>query len=175
MTMKVILADDHALFREGLRLLLQRLGDDVSILEAGSHDAVLKLLEENPDAHLAMVDLHMPGRKNDLSGLTEVLEHAQTIPVVVLSGSENMDEIHQTIKAGAMGFIPKHESAEVMLCAVQLVLSGSVYVPPMLMSRVSGERQPHTKLTTKQLEVLQQLCQGHSNKEIGRLMNFARA
>jgi DNA-binding NarL/FixJ family response regulator len=173
MPMKVILADDHALFREGLRLLLQRLDKDVFILEADNHDAVLKLLAENPDAHLALVDLHMPGRSDDLSALAEVLKHAMTIPVVVLSGSENMDEVHQTINAGAMGFIPKYEHSDVLLCALQLVLSGGVYVPPMLVSRAKGDSRPQVRLTAKQFEVLQQLCKGYSNKEIGRNMHLS--
>jgi DNA-binding NarL/FixJ family response regulator len=173
--MKVILADDHAMFREGLRLLLLLLGDDVTVLEADCHNAALKLLAENPDTDLALIDLHMPGREDDLSGLTEVLDHAITIPVVVLSGSEDMDEIHQVIKAGAMGFIPKHERAEVMLCALRLVLSGGVYVPPLLMARTTSDFRHQTKLSAKQFEVLQQLCKGYSNKEIGRIMNLSEA
>lgn len=172
--MKVILADDHALFREGMRHLLLRLDDDVAVLEADCHGAALKLLADNPDADLALVDLHMPGRE-DLSGLAELLGHAQTVPVVVLSGSENLDEIHRVIKAGAMGFIPKHEHAEVMLCALHLVLSGGVYVPPMLMSSSSGSHAHQTKLTPKQIEVLQQLSKGYSNKEIGKNMNVSEA
>jgi DNA-binding NarL/FixJ family response regulator len=173
--MKIILADDHALFREGLRHLLLRLNHDVTVLEADCHDAALKLLAENPDADLALVDLHMPGRADDLSGLAEVLNHARTVPVVVLSGSENLEEIHQVINAGAMGFIPKHEHADVMLCALQLVLSGSVYVPPLLMSYTTGGQPHQTKLTPKQIEVLQQLCKGYSNKEIGKIMNVSEA
>ena len=173
--MKVILADDHALFREGMQHLLLRLDEDVSVLEADCHDAALKLLSENPDTDLALVDLHMPGRADDLSGLAEVLDHAQTVPVVVLSGSEDLDEIHQVIKAGAMGFIPKHEHADVMLCALHLVLSGSVYVPPIYLTPTTGNRQHQTHLTPKQIEVLQQLCKGYSNKEIGRLMNLTEA
>ena len=173
--MKVILADDHALFREGLRHLLLRLDDDVSILEADCHDAALKLLTDNPDADLALVDLHMPGRADDLSGLAEVLDHARTIPVVVLSASVNLDEIHQVIKAGAMGFVPKHEHADVMLCALHLVLSGSVYVPPMLLPSMTGKQPHQTKLTPKQIEVLQQMCKGYSNKEIGKMMNLTES
>ncbi len=173
--MKVILADDHALFREGMRLLLLRLDDNVSVLEAGCHDAALKLLADNPDADLALVDLHMPGRMDDLSGLAEVLDHARTIPVVVLSASENLDEIHRAIKAGAMGFIPKHEHADVMLCALHLVLSGSVYVPPLLMSTMAVSPPHQAKLTPKQIEVLQQMCMGYSNKEIGKRMNLTES
>jgi DNA-binding NarL/FixJ family response regulator len=74
-----------------------------------------------------------------------------------------------------MGFIPKHEHADVMLCALQLVLSGSVYVPPLLMSYTTGGQPHQTKLTPKQIEVLQQLCKGFSNKEIGKIMNVSEA
>ena len=173
--MKVILADDHALFREGMQHLLLRLDEDVSVLEADCHDAALQLLADNPDADLALVDLHMPGRADDLSGLAELLDHAQTIPVVVLSGSENLDEIHQVIKAGAMGFIPKHEHADVMLCALHLVLSGSVYIPPLFMSSPVGDRTHQSKLTPKQVEVLRQLSNGYSNKEIGSILKVSEA
>jgi DNA-binding NarL/FixJ family response regulator len=172
-SMNVILADDHALFREGMRHLLLRLDDEVSILEADSHDAALKLLAENPDADLALIDLHMPGRKDDLSGLAEIIERAKVIPVVVLSGTENMDDIHQAIKAGAMGFIPKHEHAEVMLCALNLVLSGGVYIPPLLMSPATGDRQARSCLTARQIEVLRLMCKGYQNKEIGKLLKLS--
>ena len=172
--MKIIVADDHALFREGIRHLLLRLDDNVSILEADCHDLALHLLKYNPDANLALIDLHMPGRE-DISGLTEVLDLAQTIPVVVLSGSEELDEIHQVIQAGVMGYIPKHEHAEVMLCALRLVLSGGVYVPPLYLSSTKSEPPFKNRLTPRQIEVLQQLYKGYSNKEIGKLMNLSEA
>ncbi len=173
--MKIILADDHALFRAGLKQLLTRLGDDVSVLEANTHDAVLKLLAENQDADLALIDLHMPGQEYH-PGLIEVLDKAETIPVVVLSGTENYEEIQQVINAGAMGFIPKQEHAEVMLCALQLVLSGGVYLPPKLMSyATSKNQQPKSNLTTRQLDVLKRLSLGYSNKEIGSLLNLSDA
>lgn len=172
--MKIIVADDHALFREGIRHLLLRLAEDVFILEAACHDAVLQLLKDNPDAHLALIDLHMPG-KEDISGLIELLDHAQTIPVVVLSGSEELDTIHRVIKSGVMGYIPKHEHAEVILCALQLVLSGGIYIPPLYLSSTKANRKILNRLTSRQTEVLQQLRKGHSNKEIGRLMNLSEA
>jgi len=172
--MKIIVADDHTLFREGVRHLLMRLDDDVSVLEADCHDAALHLLKDNPDTNLALVDLHMPGRE-DMSGLTELLDNAQTIPVVVLSGSEELETINRVIKAGVMGFIPKHEHAEVMLCALRLVLSGGVYVPPLYLSSTIADRQIQKRLTPRQIEVLQQLRKGLSNKEIGHLMHLSEA
>ncbi|MGC2166065.1 MAG: response regulator transcription factor [Gallionella sp.] len=173
--LKIILADDHALFRAGMKHHLKRLGEEISIFEADSHDATLRLLAEHPDADLALVDLHMPGRADDLSGLTDLLDQTETVPVVVLSGSENFGEVHQVIKAGAMGFIPKHEHVDVMLCALQLVLSGSVYIPPLLMSSQSSGRTDAPRLTPKQFMVLQQLCKGCSNKEIGLNMHLSEA
>ncbi|MGC2166936.1 MAG: response regulator transcription factor [Gallionella sp.] len=173
--MKVILADDHALFREGMQYLLMRLSQDISILQANSHDSAVKLLLENPDSDLALVDLHMPGRESSLSGLTELLVAAKTIPVVVLSGSESLYEIHQVITAGAKGFIPKQEHSDVMLCALQLVLTGSVYVPPLMLKGNSNEQNHLGALTPKQLQVLQQLCKGHSNKVIAKTMHVTEA
>ena len=172
--MKIIIADDHALLREGIRHLLMRLDVNVSILEADCHDAALQLLNDNPDASLALIDLHMPG-KEDMSGLSELLNHAQTIPVVVLSGSEEIDTIHHVIKAGVMGYIPKHENAEVMLCALRLVLSGGIYVPPLYLSSTNTDDQIKFRLTPRQTEVLQNMCNGLSNKEIGQLMNLSEA
>jgi DNA-binding NarL/FixJ family response regulator len=171
--MKILLADDHTLFRSGVKHLLLRLDDDVCVLEANRHEALLQLLAENTDADLALVDLNMPGRKDSLAGLIEVLDHAQTIPVVVMSGTENLDEIHQVIKAGAMGFIPKNESAEVVLCALQLVLNGGVYLPHQFMSPATGQRQNQTILTSRQIEVLQKMFKGYSNKEIGSQLNLS--
>lgn len=171
--MKIILADDHALFRKGMQLMLANLSSEVSVLEADCHDALLKLLAENPDADLALVDLHMPGRANDLDGLAEALSHAQTVPVVVLSASDRPEDMQQAIHAGAMGFIPKYERANVMLCALQLVLNGGVYIPPALMAPPAGHMQP--RLTPKQLEVLEKMGKGYSNKEIGRSMNVSEA
>jgi DNA-binding NarL/FixJ family response regulator len=171
--MKIILADDHALFRKGMQLMLAALSDQTSVLEADCHDALLELLAANPDADLALVDLHMPGRANDLDGLAEVLSHAQTVPVVVLSASDRPEDMQQAIKAGAMGFIPKYERADVMLCALQLVLNGGVYIPPALMAHPAGHAQ--ARLTPKQLEVLEKMCKGYSNKEISRSLNISEA
>jgi two-component system nitrate/nitrite response regulator NarL len=172
--MKIIVADDHALFREGMRHLLMRLDDNVSVLEANCHDVALRLMIENPDADLALVDLHMPG-KDDLSGLAELLNRSQTIPIVVLSGSEELETIHRVIKAGAMGYLPKHENAEVLLCALRLVLNGGIYVPPLYVTSTSAVFQAQNRLTPRQTEVLRNMCSGLSNKEIGKVMNLSES
>ena len=175
-TMKILIADDHVLFREGLRQLLRQLSDTVVVFDAADHDELLRLAAEHADADLALVDLNMPG-KAPLAGLAAMLAQSPTIPIVVLSASEDLDEVRRTLDAGAMGFIPKSETANVILSALRLVLAGGIYVPPMLMQKSSGLHGQHNDagLTPRQREVLQCLIMGKSNKEIGRDMSLSEA
>lgn len=170
--MKIIVADDHVLFREGLRHILKQLGDDVVIVEAGDHTTALSLATQHPDADVILLDLDMPGRE-PLAALNDLIAQSSTTPVIVLSASEDMREVRSALDAGAMGFIPKHESARVMLSAIQLVLSGGIYIPPMLMKKNSPSTD--AALTPRQLDVLMCLIQGKSNKEIGRELGLSEA
>ena len=174
--MKILIADDHVLFREGLRQLLRQLDTQVTIFDAVDHDEILRLAAQHPDADLALLDLDMPG-KVPLAALAAILAQSPTIPIVVLSASEDLAEVRRTLDAGAMGFIPKSETASVILSALRLVLSGGVYVPPMLMQRGSaaGAGDNEAGLTPRQREVLQFLMGGKSNKEIGREMSLSEA
>jgi DNA-binding NarL/FixJ family response regulator len=174
--MKILIADDHALFREGLRHILMQLDRDVTVLEAANHDATAKLLAQHQDADLALVDLNMPGREGT-EALSELLAGSPTVPVVVLSASEHRRDMRRALDAGAMGFIPKSETAHVMLSAVRLVLSGGVYIPPAL---VKGEMSAAPdggagELTPRQRDVLERLIQGKPNKEIGRELGLSEA
>lgn len=174
--MKILIADDHVLFREGLRQLLQQLGSEVTVIDAVDHDGILRLAAQHADADLALLDLNMPG-KAPLVALAAILAQSPTIPIVVLSASEDLDEVRRTLDAGAMGFIPKSETANVILSAVRLVLSGGIYVPPMLMQKNSGlgVYNNEAEFTPRQREVLQRLIMGKSNKEIGREMSLSEA
>ncbi len=174
--MKILIADDHVLFREGLRQLLQQLGEGVTVIDATDHEEMLRLAAQHADADLALVDLDMPG-KPPLAALAAMLAQSPTIPIVVLSASEDLHAVRRTLDAGAMGFIPKSETASVILSALRLVLSGGVYVPPMLMQRNPGlgTQSGGSGLTPRQLEVLERLTLGKSNKEIGRELNLSEA
>jgi DNA-binding NarL/FixJ family response regulator len=173
---KILIADDHVLFREGLQQLLRQLDPHVTIFDAVDHDEILRLAAQHPDADLALLDLDMPG-KVPLAALAAILAQSPTIPIVVLSASEDLAEVRRTLEAGAMGFIPKSETAGVILSALRLVLSGGVYVPPMLMQRGSAASVSENAagLTPRQREVLQRLIGGKSNKEIGREMSLSEA
>jgi DNA-binding NarL/FixJ family response regulator len=174
--MKILIADDHVLFREGLRQTLLQLGDDVTILEAADHDGILRLAAQHADADLALLDLNMPG-KAPLVALAAIVAQSPTIPIVVLSGTEDLGEVRGVLDAGAMGFIPKRETAKVIFSALRLVLSGGIYVPPMLLQTESarGVRRAEIGFTPRQREVLQRLVMGKSNKEIGREMSLSDA
>jgi DNA-binding NarL/FixJ family response regulator len=174
LSMKILIADDHTLFREGLRYLLAQLDAGATVFEAGNHDAAAALLSQHPDTDLALIDLHMPGR-NGPGALEALIRGASTVPIVVLSAEMDRREVRRALDAGAMGYIPKNESAQVMLGALRLVLSGGVYLPTVLLRTEDTSRPCATKvvMTTRQLDVLRELAQGKSNEAIGEELGLA--
>ncbi len=172
--MKIIVADDHALFREGLCHVLRQLAEDVTIVEAENHDRALALAAQHPDADVILLDLDMPGRE-PLPALEAMIAQSATTPVVVLSACEDVRQVRKVLDAGAMGFVPKHETARVMLSALRLVLEGGIYVPPMLMRKDQNFATSGAPLTPRQREVLERLIEGRSNKEIGHEMGLSES
>ncbi|HKW37635.1 MAG TPA: response regulator transcription factor [Burkholderiales bacterium] len=161
--MKILIADDHTLFREGMRHVLVRLADEVQIVEAGDCAQALKAVEDHADIALVLLDLHMPGR-DGFAALDTLSRRHPALPIVVLSGSESQAEMRRALDNGAMGFIPKSATAQVMLSALRLVLSGGVYVPPALVRSDAGARAP--ALTPRQIDVLSRVIEGKPNKII---------
>lgn len=173
--MKILLVDDHALFREGLSYVLQQLSDVVEIVEAGTFQDGLTRAAAETGLDLALLDLHMPGSEGPKS-VGYFHQCFPAIPVVVISGEEASANIEKVINYGAAGFICKSASSQVMLGALRLVLSGGVYVPPEILRHhpveVADKRNMHG-LTPRQLDVLEHLCGGMSNKTIAAAMNLA--
>jgi DNA-binding NarL/FixJ family response regulator len=183
MGMTILLADDHALFRDGMRYVLQQLADQVEILDAENFPAALKLANEHPKLDLALMDLNMPESDGALSVRAFHLKHP-TVPVVVVSGSEQRDDIEKVMEYGAMGFISKMTSGKVMLSALRMVLDGGIYLPPQLLQQTmagmeQGPKDKRTRrtnefgLTVRQVEVLRCLANGMSNKDIANEMDLA--
>lgn len=178
--MRILICDDHALFREGLRHVLVELGEAPEILEAADADGALALAEAHPDLAMVLLDLHMPGI-DGLETLALLGQRFPTLPVVMVSASEASDEIRATLDAGASGFIPKSSSGAVLRSAVQLVLSGGVYVPPVALTSSASEKPAisrglvtrYGKLTPRQLEVLRLLAKGLTNREICSVLSIA--
>jgi CheY-like chemotaxis protein len=130
--MKVLLVDDHALFREGVRLLLERLGDEFEILEAGDCAAALELAEKTPELGLVLLDLALPD-KPGFEALTIMRERYPGVPVVV-SGSEDRPSVIEAINRGAMGYIPKSSNSTLLMSALELVFAKGVYIPPSVLT-----------------------------------------
>lgn len=183
--MKILLVDDHALFREGLRYLLEQLSEEVAIMEAGNFFDGFELAKQHNDFDLALLDLNMPGSEGPKS-IGHFHHHYPQIPVVVISGEESRSQMEKVMNYGAMGFICKSSSASIMLSALNLVLSGGVYIPLQMLHHydVMAEKEPaitdrrrlHTNengLTRRQMQILKHLAAGLSNKEIAEITNLA--
>lgn len=171
--MKVLIADYHALLRDGLGILIKELANTVDATQCDCYAAVSDTFgRESVD--LALIDLNLPG----LSGLASIADLCRrfvNVPIVVMAASERWSDACAAIDAGARGYIPKSASSAIVLAALRLILSGGVYLPP-LMSHPSGPvvraavnshgSDPERKLTPRQMDVLRCLAHGKSNKEI---------
>ena len=171
--MKILLADDHTLFREGMRHVLTLLADDVEIVEAGNCAQALEAVADNGDVTLVLLDLHMPGR-DGFAALDTLSRRYPALPIVVLSGSEHHADMRRALDNGAMGFIPKSATAPVMLGALRLVLAGGVYVPPALL-QPGTNNAPALALTPRQIEVLTRVIEGKPNKIIAAELDLTEA
>jgi len=180
--MKILIADDHELFRDGLRHVLDQLGGSLTIVEASDFSQAVAAVEREPDIDIVLLDLAMPGMtwNEGLSKLKELLP--ETVPLIVLSASDDRRHVLQAVNMGAAGFIPKTSSSRVMLSALKLVLSGGVYLPPALLEQSASQgdglsplanENAVSFLTPRQREVLALLGQGKSNKEIARVLQLA--
>lgn len=156
------------MFREGVALILRDLGESVTTIETGDVEQTLKIVEAHNDLDLVLIDLYMPGR-NGFDALEIMSNKHPTLPIVVLSASNNLMDMQRAMKLGAMGYIRKDSTGSVMLNALHLVLSGEIYIPPQM---VTGDNQS-TQLTQRQLEVLYMMEQGHANKIIADRLNIS--
>ena len=165
--MKIILADDHTLFRSGFALLFKQGEAMATVLEADNLAGALDIAVRHPDADLMLLDLHMPGMQGATSVRQVVQAHPQ-LPLVMLSADESEGMVQQVIAAGALGFIPKSATPAVMQSAIRLVLSGGIYVPAQLIMATHRMNRPQGpgKLTERQQDVLRLLADGMGNKDI---------
>jgi DNA-binding NarL/FixJ family response regulator len=167
---KILLVDDHALFRAGLRMLLAALGKDLVIREAGSAPEALAALDAERDITLCLLDLSLK-TSDGLSLLKTLKETIPDLVVVVVSGADSSLMIRDCIEAGAMSFIPKSAAPEVLTCALQQVLKGEVYLPQEI--ALDTEVAPPAPLTPRQREVLKYLSQGLPTKLIARQLSLS--
>jgi DNA-binding NarL/FixJ family response regulator len=179
--LKFLVVDDHALTREGMRLTLAALGDEVTVLEASNAEAAHAAISRHPDIDLVLLDLGLPGA-GGLGLLQDLRRDQNTVPVVVVSGADDRSHVLKALDLGALGFIPKSSSLEVMMEAVRLVLAGGTYIPRQALAaprggheNAVGQRQGMRDLTGRQREILTLMAQGKPNKIIAVELDISEA
>jgi len=178
--MKLMVIDDHTLFRDGLKHVLYQLEDNVQILDAPTCTHALTIAAGVDDLDMVLLDLGLPDM-DGFDALRLLHQRFPILPIVVLSASEEQSDAQKSLAEGALGYIPKSSSGQVMLSALRLVFAGGVYLPPFLShfgmtsSAVSATDHNASKsgtssqgLTERQLDVLALLRQGKSNKQIAK-------
>ena len=171
--MRILLVDDHVLFMKGMRFLLSELSDDLDCIEATSYELIEASIT---DTHfdLILLDWNLP-RLSGLPALQMMRERFPDSPIVIVSGEESPSIIRQSIDAGALGFISKSSTPEVLAAALQLILAGGTYIPKMALidddtSSAIEVKKTHLtdQISPKQLNVLLKAIQGKPNKTIAR-------
>jgi len=178
--MRILIGDDHALFREGINRLLEQIFTDAEYIQAATYEETLAQCSGSQPPDLILMDLQMPGWPG-FEGIRHIRSLLPKAVVVVISASENGADARMALEYGAGGFIPKSSSVQIMVSALQLVLAGGVYVPHALLhSGASGltstprdhaapapaEHGVNISLTQRQRDVLNCLREGKSNKQI---------
>ncbi|NTV95132.1 MAG: response regulator transcription factor [Thiobacillus sp.] len=176
--MRILFADDHPLFREGVKPLLLKLAPDVEIIEAKDYPAAFEAARSHGDIDLALLDLCMPGMSG-IDGVARFRISFPQLPVAVLSATDERDSIQQLLGKGVLGYICKSSPSDVILGALRLMLAGGVYIPPSLLDdpQANGhkfaapESGRQESLTRRQVEVLRELAKGLNNKQIAHNLN----
>lgn len=198
---KILLADDHRLIIEGVKLKLAELDPSVETVIAMSLEELEQALAQHQTSlDLALLDIAMPGTVG-YQHIAHLRSQAPTLPIIVLSGSEDTDLMRSLMDIGVMGFIPKAYSPDVMLSAIRLVLAGGIYIPPLLLAnaQAQGWQLNHRTmdappsaastaanassanaldnlrklLTERQIDVMRCLSQGKPNKLIARELGIS--
>ena len=175
---KLLIADDHPLFREAIADVIRARYPDADILQAEDLDTAVELADSIDDLDLILLDLNMPGM-HGLNGLMQLRNEFPAIPVVIISAEEDKSVVLQAMTYGAVGFIIKSLPREKMTTALEQVLAGQVYLPSDVIradnTRSRQNRRPEenrippemlNSLTRRQLLVLERMTNGESNKQI---------
>jgi len=182
--MKILVIEDHPLVRDGMRYTLEALQGGVEVLEAGNADEAFQVAARHPDLELLVIDLGLPGMSG-LAVLEELRNRNCSAPAVVISASCERNDVISALNAGAMGFIPKLASKELMLQAIRLVQAGGIYIPPHALAEFDGpglalsqgysgpKSLQQLGLSERQRQVLALVAQGKPNKVIASDLNIA--
>lgn len=169
--MKILVADDHDLVRETIAAFLINEGEAI-VVTTGSLPEAINEVEQQGPFDLVLLDYNMPGM-NGLDGLRKMILICEDRPVALLSGTTTRALAEEAISEGAAGFVPKTLGSKSMISAARFMASGEIYAPFNLMQK--REEQSSDLLSKRELDVLQGICRGQSNKEIARDFNIHEA
>jgi DNA-binding NarL/FixJ family response regulator len=177
---RIIVADDHPLFRSALSGTLLREFPDVKISEAQDLSSLQSQVEQQTQTQLILLDLHMPGAQG-FSGLVFLVAHYPHIPVIVVSAHDQPDIVRRAMDHGASGFLPKSSPIEDMVEAIQTVLDGGVWIPKNISDSQSSSAnemnfaQALAQLTPQQFRVASMVSDGLLNKQIAYELHVTEA
>jgi DNA-binding NarL/FixJ family response regulator len=177
---KVVMADDHPLFRGAMRAALTGLDPNAEIIECGDFDAARKALTENEDADIVLLDLAMPG-VSGLTGLVKIKAMLPAVPVAIVSATEDVATIRRSLDLGASGYVSKSSTMEQIRKSISAILEGEVVVPPHI--NLDADDEPEIRdiiarlktLTRQQSRVLGMLSEGLLNKQIAYELDVSEA
>lgn len=177
--MKILIADDHALFRDGLALRLEQIAPEAAILQASNYAQIFKIIKSDNNISAIVLDIEM----QDMPWFDALQEIRRTLPdtaLIVVSASEDSRTIRSVMSTGAKGYIPKRSDSKVFDNAFKLVFDGGTYVPPILINNppinnLSTKSTGLKTLTNRQSQVLDLIAQGKSNKQIAYDMGVSES
>jgi DNA-binding NarL/FixJ family response regulator len=177
----VIVADDHPLFRTAIKEALQASQGETTFLEASSFETLQKLVDEQQDVDLVLLDLHMPG-VSGFAGLVYLCKRYPSVPVVIISANEDPLVIQRALDHGAAGFIPKSSNIQTITNAIHDILMGEIWAPETSQPNLPGKNvselalaERMSQLTPQQFKVLMMVSQGLLNKQIAFDMGISEA
>ena len=176
---KVIIADDHPLFRSALKHAIVECIDDAGTLEADNFSELLTAIEATPSLEIVFLDLHMPGN-DGFTGLTQLQNHYPDLVVIMVSSDDNDETMQKAINFGAAAFIPKSADLTTIASAIDTVLAGDIWLPELIeknenqQTALAHQRlaKQLAQLTPQQYVVLTQVADGQLNKQIAYDLNI---
>ncbi len=177
---RILIVDDHPLFREALKQAISGGVANASVTLAGSLDAATAILDKDDEFDLILLDLRMPGVQG-LSGLIYLRAQYPNVPVVVITASDDQGLVQKALNLNASGFIPKTSGIDTIISAVNTVLKGDIWVPESYQQPSAADKEAEeiarrvATLTAQQIRVLMMLKEGLLNKQIAYELNVSEA